>query len=574
MLNETGVPAIDAGLLGAGLLLGGSYWWRYRVRPPGPEPVAARPQIARVWEERVGCDGGAVPGSTLVGVGPVPNGTQATIRLVGGRQHTGTALGARDLIASAFAEALGVRDDCIEVEPPLSGLKNEARLLILDRNPLHEVQRWPGPSLSLASAGRAECARYGDQGTAELEWFELGSGARNWIIAGVPGSGKTSLVTWALAESVHATFADATGTVRPLVATVYVDGKNGQSVPEANESPGICWAATWQHECARAILCFEQAMYARQRHIGRLRWTDPQGRARKGLSWFDPIITGLSYLQLVIEEWPAIAQAYPWLIPVVLNIAKISRSLGMRVVLVAQSITGDELGSPELRNMLGGNAVAFRTNDNHTGGLAFAGAMEANPSSLPVEMPGACFVKGPARRAAMARGLLVGDAYGALNDCPPWWLHDVDRASLGEGLALAAARREVWEEHGQDPDELPAVWAPILAAHRGVSVAEALDQAAGAVPADVAVGGAAPPVQAPDEGDVSPLRQVVLDAVPEGQDAARADIERAAKAAGWSARSVGNILNELLADDLLDRPRKGVYRRSEPAADEAAPVAA
>lgn len=572
MLESLGVPAADVALLGAGLMLGGSYWHRYRVRPEAKPAVSPRPPIERVWTDRIGGDsGGCLPGSYLADIRAVPNGTSAVIRLVGGKQHTGSAVGARDLIASAYAAALGITDDRIEVEPPLSRLTSEARLLILDRNPLHEVQRWSGPSLSLASGGRAVCARYGDQGAADMEWFELGSGARNWIIAGVPGSGKTSLVVWALAESVHARFVDAEGQSRPLVATVYVDGKNGQSIPEATDSPGISWAATWPQECARAVLCVEQAMYARQRYIGRLPWTDPQGRERRGMSWFDPIVTGLPILQLVIEEWPAIAQAYPWLVPVVLNIAKLGRSLGIRVVLVAQSITGSELGDPELRNMLGGNAAAFRTNDNHTGNLAFAGALEVNPSSLPVDMPGACYVKGPAGRAAMARGLLVDDPFGALNECPPWELHPVDLDGLGEGLALAQARREVWETRGEDPEAIPEVWAPILAAHRGQPVATVLAELLGD-PGVASTPGAAPAAVGPE--DVSPLRALVLDAIPSGQDVARADIVQAGEAAGWSERSVGKMLAGLVDDNVLTRPRKGVYRRAETPAQEGETAAA
>jgi hypothetical protein len=566
MLAELGVglPGLDAALLAGGLLLGGSYAARFRVRKQAPPVEVGRmlSPMERVWLDLVGGEsGGCLPGSWLVDVGPVPHGQAATIQLVGGKQHTGSAVGSRNMIASAYAYSLGITEDRIEVEPPLSGRPDQARLLVLEENPLHADQWWPGPSLSLASEGIASCGHHGDSEPARMQWFRHGGGAVNWILAGIPGSGKSTLVTWMLGESVHATFKDATGTVRPLVSTIFVDGKSGTSIPEANNSPGIAWSAIWLEECARAILAFQDDLYARQRYLSQLRWVDAQRRDREGMSYFDPIVSGLSYLQLVLEEWPALVLAYPWLVPIVHNIGKLGRSLGMRVVLIAQSIVGDELGSPELRNIMGGNAAACRTNDNHTGGLAFAGSMEVNPSSLPVDMPGAMFVKGPAQRAAMLRGFQVRDPYGVLSSAPAWWLHPVDVAGMGEHLALASARRDFYRAHGQDPERLPELWAPILAGHRGVSTAEVLAQFGHtpAVDAAPAAGGPADPRETEP-----PLQALVLAAVGWDVDVPLAQIrEHVADISdrGWSAKSVANQVAALVDAGTVVKVGHGKYRR-------------
>lgn len=574
-----GVPGMDALLVVGSLALSAPYVARHSTRRRGGRSPDVLPEEApswtpiRVWQDMIGCDGGALPGSYLAGIESVPHGKAATIVLRGGRQHTASALSAKNLIASAYGEAMGFTSDQIEVEPPLSRKPNEARLLLLERNPLWQVQKWTGPTLGLHTDGIAAAALFGDSQPARMRWFELGSGAINWLIAGVPGSGKTTLVNWLLSESAHATFIGRDGRVRPLIGTVFVDGKRGQSIPEATDSPGIAWPATWPQECARAILSFRNAMYARQRHLGRMEWTDPRGRPRRGMAYFDPIVSDMPYLQLVIEEWPKLWEDYPWLIPVVHEIGKIGRSLGMRVVLVAQNISGDEIGDVNLRNVISGNAAVFRTNDRSTSGMAFAGQLEVDPSSLPIDMIGSCYVKGPDVRGAMARGQLVEDPYGWLSSAPPWELGEPDVDGMGEGLSLAAARREFYEATGLDPEEAPEKWAPTLAGHRGVSVSEVLAELLGGpvVPRDGLV---APTVRPPD-AEPSVL-DVVVHAVRrlverDGEDVRTGSVheyvEQQAKDRGWqqwSPRSVGAALKEGAANGALVKAAHGRYRPGIP----------
>lgn len=552
-------------LVGGGVALAAPFTARYGRRPAVlPEhlalPTGPHRHPSQVWDDYIAGDGGALPGSRLIAVESIPGGRSGTIVLRGGRQHTGSAISAKPLITSAFAEVLGLTATQVEVEASPSGLTNEARLLLLDSVTLLKPQRWQGPSLSLASEGRLAVARFGDVTPAVIQRFELGSGGKTLLIAGVQGAGKTQTVGQVLVESAHATFKDATGRVRPLIGTIFADGKGGQSVPEATGSPGIAWAATWPEECARAILCFEAAMDARKRYLATLDWTDPRGRRRRGISWFDPIICGLPFLQLVVEEWPKLWREYPWMVDKLMRLATTVRSLGGMIVIVCQAIDGEEVGAANLRNLIAsGGAIVFRTNDNTTAGMAFAGAIEVDPSSLPETMPGSCFVKGPQQRSAMARGLVVDDLFGWLADAPAWELGDVDVDAMGEGLELAPARRAFWEEHGIDPEAAPELWAPIVAAHRGVPVDEVLAELVGETADEVTGAVRDVPI---DELVVLAVGALCRDA----EYAARADIvkwiaDRAAKtrARTWSERSIGDALTDAAKAGAIVRPTHGRY---------------
>jgi hypothetical protein len=558
-------PAGLVGLLvGAGVALAAPFTARYGRRTPAAERLTLtagpRRHPSQVWDDMIGCDGGALPGSRLPVVESIPGGRAGTIALRGGRQHTGSAISAKPLIASAFAEALGLTAEQVEVEAAPSGLTNEARLLLLDTVTLAKPQPWQGPSLSLASGGQLAVARFGDAVHAMIQRFELGSGGRNLLIAGVQGAGKTQTVGQMLVESAHATFLDLTGQVRPLIGTIYCDGKGGQSLPEATDSPGIAWPAIWPEECARAILCFEAAMDARKRYLASLEWVDPHGRQRRGISWFDPIISGLPYLQLVIDEWPRLWREYPWMVDKLMRLATTVRSLGGMIVIVCQAVDGEEVGAANLRNMIAsGGAIVFRTNDDTTAGMAFAGAIEVDPSSLPETMPGSCYVKGPQQRSAMARALVVDDMFGWLSDAPEWELGDVDVEAMGEGLELAPARRRFYGEHGVDPEAAPDLWAPVLAGHRGAPVEDVLAELVGGEDQSPAAIGREVPVA---DLVVRAVEELCTDA----DDVARADIvtwivDRAAAtgARRWSDRSIGDALADAAKRGAILRPTHGRY---------------
>jgi S-DNA-T family DNA segregation ATPase FtsK/SpoIIIE len=400
---------------------GAALWLRaHRVRdvPEQPQPDGT---LRELWEQRVACKGGALPDSKLGSETPVPNGIATTIALAPGSQSTEDAMAATRKVGSALQKPTGN----VVIEPTPAGEHNLARMLVLRSNPLHDVQRWPGPQLDTAT-GLAPAGVYVDGVVGECRWFDEG-GAKSWLVAGAPGSGKSRFLDATLATACHS----------GIWHTWLGDGQHGQSIPDWLDSPGIGWAATEDDEIWRMVFSALQVMHARSRHLGEIEWTDARGRHRKGLKNFDPQLSGMPYLQLVIDEAGLLLGRKPELIKPLKELAQAGRKNGIRLVLATQVPSVNELGgSIELRSFVSGNVICFKTNDRVSGGMAFAGGLDVDPSSLPTETPdgrpmsGVCYLLSPGSRPSMLRTYLVEDPYDWSSTAPRTPLHIVDENAV------------------------------------------------------------------------------------------------------------------------------------------------
>jgi S-DNA-T family DNA segregation ATPase FtsK/SpoIIIE len=415
-------------------------WLReHRVRdvPEQPQPDGT---LRELWEQRVACKGGALPGSTLGTETPVPNGIATTIALAPGSQSTEDATQATRKVGSALQKPTGN----VVIEPTPAGEHHLARMLVLRSNPLHEVQSWPGPQLD-TTTGLAPAGVYVDGVIGKCRWFDEG-GAKSWLVAGAPGSGKSRFLDATLATACHS----------GIVHTWLGDGQHGQSIPDWLDSPGIGWAATEDDEIWRMVFSAQQIMDARSRYLAEIEWTDSKGRARKGLKNFDPKLSGMPYLQLVIDEAGFLIGRRPELVKPLKELAQAGRKNGIRLVLATQVPSVIELGgSIELRSFVSGNVICFKTNDRVSGGMAFAGSLDVDPSSLPTETPdgrpmsGVCYLLSPGSRPSMLRTYLVDDPYDWSSTAPRTPLHIIDDNAVS--IACEAIRLH---EAGVTSDQL------------------------------------------------------------------------------------------------------------------------
>ncbi|MGH3321332.1 MAG: hypothetical protein ACRDN9_14370 [Streptosporangiaceae bacterium] len=413
------MPAL---LWGGGSLLALPWWRHHRLRLSPRLDVDT--SLEDVWAERVAAPGKVLPGSRLSGIETTRNGWTATIRLAPGERSTNDAIAATPKIASAFEKPA----PSVVIEPTADGVASHARLLVLRRNPLADIQAWTGPSLDPAT-GLAPVGAYADGGTTLFRFYTPGSGVAHTLVAGAPGSGKSRFLDLLLAEASHS----------GLVVPWLIDPQHGQSLPRWVDH--VDWAALDHHAALRMLRTAQRIMHARSRHLARVEWTDEAGRTLRGKESFDPS-PELPLLLLVIDEAHEILKDDK-AVAIIEDIGKMGRKTGVGVVLVTQLPSITELGgSMTIRSMVSsGNVVVFRTADRVTSGMAFSGALPVDPSALPREFPGGKptsglgYVLGPSARPTPMRAYLVEDPYHWAATAPALPLDPASVEAAGEECA-------------------------------------------------------------------------------------------------------------------------------------------
>lgn len=447
-------PPMPGLLMVAALGFGVPWWWHHRIRPTPPIDQA----VAR-WEAAVANPGGGLPESwitppepveyappadpcdhcngdgTIAGAGqdddldvalddpakPCPDcrgageypapaeqvGWQAIISLPPGRLTTTQAIHATERIASAFSVPL----PSVAVEETATGEFDRALVRVYHRNPLRDVCRWPGPHTYDPATGVAQIGVYVDQAPILYRWWEPGSGPLHDLIAGTIGAGKSSILNVLLGIERH-----------HGMISVVIDPKGGASLPDWQDS--VARYATSAQEGLEVLRWLERVMLARNKRLGSLEWTDERGRPRKGISFFDPTFPaiaklGLRFLNLTIDEAHQLLE-YEEAVRIVEAIAKMGRSIGMKVRLVTQVPLVDQLGgSSTLKELVrSGNVICLRTGSPLSGQVAFAGELPVDPVLLPRHWPdgsstaGLCFIVGEQARTAQGRLYHPGDSWG------------------------------------------------------------------------------------------------------------------------------------------------------------------
>lgn len=424
----------------AGCTLAAPWWWHHRIRCV-PAATTTTPTETELWSERIAAPNGALPGSALTDIARQRGGWSATIQLVPGKHTTDDAVGKTAQITSAFDRSTG----SVVVEPPADGSASRARLLVLDRNPLHQVQSWPGPQAFDTTRGLATVGMHADGTTAPYRFYRLGSGPVHDLIAGTTDSGKSRLLDQLLAAERHS----------GVVVSWVIDPQRGQSLPDWLD--GVDWFAPSADEGLRMLRAARDVMYARNTHLARASWVDEHGRERRGKAFFDPS-PDMPLLSITIEEAHrllAVAEAKQ----IAEEMAIMSRKCGIKLRLVVQVPLLDQLGgSNTLRDMVAsGNVVVLRTAGRMTGQVAFQGSLPVEPNKLPRQFPdgsstaGLGFILGPSDRPATMRTYYVDDPYHWAITGAPAELDVLSLNAAGQSYAPRGERGELGD-YGADED--------------------------------------------------------------------------------------------------------------------------
>lgn len=415
------------------------WWWRHRgseiLPDPDPGPVM-NTEAEETWDKYAACAGGPLPKSRLVNRQATANGWTAIIVLERGKQTVAQAIAASDRIASA----LGVSAENLALERMPDGREHLVKLTFLEKNPLHQINYWGGPTLDpeTGSFTLGPYASGGEDARFRL-WAPAGgghaAGALHALISGATGSGKSQFLLTLLIEC----------WLSEMVTTWYIDPQGGQSGPEI--VPLVDWAATDCEQAIDMLRAAERVMTARSRYMGQVL------KQRNFVPAKDfpllSIVIDEAHVLLKHPEYKAEA------VPIIERLCQMGRKCGISIILVTQVPLLDQLGNSEvIRSQLqAGNVVVFRTAGSMTGQLAFQG-LPVRPDRIPSVFAngqgsgGLCYLVSAMSRESAARTLYVKDGERVATEAARYQA-PLDRVS-------AAAAGQVYADRPRGGDGMSA----------------------------------------------------------------------------------------------------------------------
>lgn len=355
------------------------------------------------WVLNIANDGGALPGTELLGMQDLEDnlGWQADIHLpLGDAQTVQSAIAATRRIAKVY----GVPATQVVVEPNIDALEDNARLLVLTRNPLSSVQPFEKPQLDHAT-GLIPIGVHADGSLATWRLWTPGSGACHGLIAGTTGAGKGGVVNDLCAEIRHS----------GVAALFFGDPQGGESAPDWVDG-AHCFAGTIPR-IRRMLQGVEREMKAREKRRSRSRWVDEKGRTRRGKGKYDPTPEEPLLMVVIDEAWQVTPD--PECRRIIALIGKQGRKLGVGVILVVQVPSLAELGGDlTIRSMLSStNIIILRTADKLSAQMGVPMDLPVDPVNLPAYWPDGSTTAGlgylcqAGGRVSPMRGFFLEDAY-------------------------------------------------------------------------------------------------------------------------------------------------------------------
>lgn len=364
-------PWAALGLLGWAVASG--FWLEhYRWKKPAAASAPVINEIEDIWNEL------CAEQKWFAGLGKaiqIPSGARYPIRTRGTKTNIRQIAGKRDEVAAAFYSSITTAF----AEPHTNGILTQGWLTILRESTLDTPRPWNRAGIDLAT-GLALVGRFPEGGPVSQRYFVpgVGGGAKHTIVAGCDGSGKTGFLDMNMCISI------GSGRIAPVI----LDPQMGQAMPVWQE---VVPYACGTDQCMAWLRGLYNAMMARSEYLAQLRWQHPRtGRWRKGMGFFDYDIVAaaraaqglppLPFIEIVIDEAPLLL-AIKGASQLLLDILKLGRKVGFRVVLAAQVPSIAELGKGELRSILvGGNVFCFRVGDKVSSGMM---NIPAKPNELP-----------------------------------------------------------------------------------------------------------------------------------------------------------------------------------------------
>jgi hypothetical protein len=419
-------------------VLGGPWWWHHRIRPIAETEAETEDEWVRIWRESIAAPGRRLPDSALIapeGIEGVPGAWKALIDLPPGLLTVDDAISAAVKIAGAYDVPLS----SVVIERTETGSERRAHLSVYPRNPLQQLNYWPGPSAFNPETGISMIGVYADAIPVEYQHYKPGSGAVHSLISGSSDSGKSRLLDELLATERHAD---------GLIVSRVVDPQRGQSLPDWQDN--VDHFADSATEGVIELLVMRDVMLGRNERYASMIWTDHLGRTRKGKGSFEPgrVADGRDPLySLTIDEAHDVFSCHPLAVEAAEDIALMGRKCGCKLRLVTQMPLLSQLGnsSPLRDSVASGNVIVLRTSSGLSGQVAFQSSFDVSPNKLPRLWPdktttsGLGYALGPQARPSVMRTSLIDDVFGWATKGETWHLGPEDRAVAELSYAKWAA---------------------------------------------------------------------------------------------------------------------------------------
>jgi len=430
-------------------------WWLAHPHVPEPEPepeVEPEPEpdpypLIAQWAREVAVNG-VLPGSAL----SQPEDTEAGTRYLCSLQP-GMALEDAENAQRKVASILGIGRHRLLFEKRGSqpGRADNERIIVLTvLNEVirqHSTQEWVKPTLN-RETGMIEIGIYPDTPALCRLYQVLGEAwyeryrACHWMIAGLPGGGKSRALELAILEMLSS----------GMFVVWYADGQGGVSSPDLRDH--VDWYADWHDEIVRMVFAAYAVMKARQRFLRTWKWKDKHGRTHTGAGFF-PWAAGMPFLEMVIDEAhePLRDQRIS---KTVRELMRLGPKVGIGVAIATQitsvldlgGASGD-MGAQGLRAFAknGGNVLLFRGGETLTTTSMGVPGVSIDPRTLPIDPPGMCYAPFGQRPEVEIR------AYHTPPDELYDWLARANKAAL-DAMSVMGAGEEYATRHDRvRPDE-------------------------------------------------------------------------------------------------------------------------
>jgi hypothetical protein len=558
---------------GVGALVLGGTWYASvagarhgQWQPAEVEPVAdevdedptekVRGEHLQIWNEDIASPMGALPGSELVDLTITEDSWEATVVVHRGR---GTAEGVHAAVGR-IASAYDIPVDTITTEAALNGSARRARISVFTRDPLQKPNYWEGPGAFDPVTGIARIGIYPDGDSVPWRFWMPGVGPRSGMVSGGTGSGKSQFLTQLMC--VMAT--------SPHFVTFFGDPQGGASVPEVQEY--VSYMANSPLEIAYMLEESVEFMRDRTRRMGAMKWVDGQGRARTGVSYFDPVASGLPMLGVVMDESGSYLKAGSRQVAAAEDFVTMARKAGGFLVVANHIPNMGELGdSAKLKDALtSGNVWVGRTGGPMAGHAAFQGKFPVQPHLLPPEWAdgtstaGLAYAQVPGMRLSRMRTALVRDAFHWMSLGQVQHLQGEDAAAMSARFGAREERRRALQEGREEimvkPDNTPVrVSAPGSVEGRAkAAVVSGTDTRDGATLEERITAAEADAARMPAGVPTTARGQILAVLVADGGVMRNAEI-MAATGIG-NKRTMSSSLSRLAEDGLVEKVDTGQWR--------------